>query len=84
MKVIEGSFGKGKGEAKVPASEIFTKLAEAATEAEKEGATLELAAVLFIEEQSMQIVSNTQHPDGTYLLLQMASSSIMQDILTGG
>jgi len=39
---------------------------------------------MFIEEQSMQIVSNTQHPDGTYLLLQMASSSIMQDILTGG
>lgn len=80
MKVIEGSFGKGK----VPASEIFTKLSEMAKEAEKDGATLELAAVMFIEEQMMQIVSNTQHPDGTYLLLQMASSSIMQDILTGG
>jgi hypothetical protein len=52
-------------------------------EAEKDGATLELAAVLFIEEQSMQIVSNAQHPDGTYLLLQMASDSIMQDILNG-
>jgi hypothetical protein len=80
VKVIEGSFGKGKA----PASEIFTKLSEMALEAEKDGATLELAAVIFIEEQMMQIVSNTQHPDGTYLLLQMASSSIMQDILTGG
>lgn len=83
MKVIEGSFGKGKGEARIPASEIFTKLSEAALEAEKDGATLELAAVLFIEEQSMQIVSNAQHPDGTYLLLQMAAGSIMQDILNG-
>ena len=84
MKDIERMFGEIKAGANVPASEIFTQLAEAAMKAEKEGATLELSVALLIGETSMQIISNSQNARGTCFLHIMASSSIMQDIVFGG
>jgi hypothetical protein len=82
MKVIQGNFERSTERAK--SSEILEKMHKVALEAEKDGASLELVAVLFIEAESLQIVSNTEYPDGTYMLLNMASESIMQDVLTGG
>lgn len=81
MKVIQGNFERNTERAKT--SEIFDKLKVVALEAEADGATIEMSAVLFIEGQSLQIVSNTEYPDGTYMLLNMASESIMQDVLGG-
>ena len=81
MKVIQGNFERNTERAKT--SEIFDKLKTVALEAEADGATIEMSAVLFIEGQSLQIVSNTEYPDGTYMLLNMASESIMQDVLGG-
>ena len=82
MKVIQGNFERKTERAKT--SEIFEKLQTVALEAEADGATIEMSAVLFIEGQSLQIVSNTEYPDGTFMLLNMAAESIMQDVLNGG
>lgn len=82
MKVIQGNFERSTERAK--SSEIFEKLHKVALEAEADGASVEIATVMFIEAESLQIVSNTEYPDGTYMLLNMASESIMQDILSGG
>lgn len=82
MKVIQGNFEQKTERAKT--SEIFEKLTKIALEIEAEGGQLDMAAVLFVEAQSLQIVSNTDYPDNTYMLLNMASESIMQDVLSGG
>ena len=81
MKVIQGNFERNTERAKT--SEIFAKLKTVALEAEAEGIAIEMTSVLFIEGQSLQIVCNTEYPVGTYMLLNMASESIMQDVLGG-
>lgn len=86
MKVIQGEFGKGTDKKQSPsASQVLTAMSVVAGELEQEhGVDMDVALVLFLEGEMIQVVSNTEHPDATYVLLNMGASSIMNEILGGG
>lgn len=80
MKIIEGQFGKKKEE-QIKASQLFKILVEAAEEIEAQELDVKAAAIVFVNGEQLQVVSNDTYPDATYMLFNMAAQSIMMETL---
>jgi|TARA_X000001382_G_C3127165_1_gene165091 hypothetical protein len=82
MKVVEGSFGKGKDDKdEITTSEFLSAFVVKAMEHEEEGRKVKVAVVMYEDGEMFEVASNEQYPDGVYMLLQMAGQAIINETL---
>lgn len=80
MKVIEGNFGVSK-EKPISAAEMFTALADGVSALEEDNIEVKAAVVVFVDGNSLQVLSNDTYPDSAYMLFNMAAQTIMLETL---
>ena len=82
MKVVEGSFGKGKEvKDEILTSEFLSAFVVRAMQHEEEGKSFKVAVIMYEDGEMFEVASNEQYPDGVFMLLQLASQAILNETL---
>jgi hypothetical protein len=82
MKIVEGSFGKGKEDKdEILTSEFLSAFVVKAMQHEEEGKSFKVAVIMYEDGEMFEVASNEQYPDGVFMLLQLASQAILNETL---
>ena len=83
MKVIEGKFGGKSKEAddSIKTSEFLATFTAKAMDYEASGKQVKVAVIMYEDGEVFEVASNEQHPDGVYMLLQLAAQAIINETL---
>ena len=82
MKVVEGSFGKGKEDKdEILTSEFLSAFVVRAMQHEEEGKSFKVAVIMYEDGEMFEVASTEEYPNGVFMLLHKVSQSILNETL---